>query len=189
MTILKLVDTNAEQHPDKLALCDMETKITFEQLRDKSEQAAACFQARGIKRGDPVAIMGQNSFHFIFAFFGVLKAGGVVVPVNHKLTAPEVDYILKDSRARLFLFDGSLKNVASLLEQKIDTLSMDTRADNIAFIGDAMTAADPFTPLPIEPDDLAKFKIPRNFHFLSELPHTPSGKVMKYKLRQQFKNQ
>jgi feruloyl-CoA synthase len=36
---------------------------------------------------------------------------------------------------------------------------------------------------------LAKFKIPRNFHFISELPHTPSGKVMKYKLRQQFKNQ
>ena len=36
---------------------------------------------------------------------------------------------------------------------------------------------------------LAKFKIPRNFHFISELPHTPSGKVMKYKLRQQFKNE
>jgi len=33
---------------------------------------------------------------------------------------------------------------------------------------------------------LAKFKIPRKFHFVSELPHTPSGKVMKYKLRKEF---
>jgi feruloyl-CoA synthase len=54
------------------------------------------------------------------------------------------------------LFDGSLKNVASLLEQKIDRLSMDTRADTIAFLGDAMAAAGPFTPLPIEPEDLAQ---------------------------------
>jgi len=38
-------------------------------------------------------------------------------------------------------------------------------------------------------DRLAKFKIPREYHFVSGIPHTPSGKVMKYKLRQQFKNQ
>ncbi len=84
MTIVKLVDTNAENHPDKLALCDMETEFTFQEVRDKSEQAAACFQALGIKKGDPVAIMGQNSFDFVFSFFGILKAGGIVVPVNHK---------------------------------------------------------------------------------------------------------
>jgi feruloyl-CoA synthase len=156
MTILKLVDTNAQNHPDKLALCDMETEFTFQQVKEKSEQAAACFQALGIKKGAPVAIMGQNSFDFVFSFFGVLKAGGIVVPVNHKLTAPEVDYILKDSQARLFLFDGSLKSVANLLEQKIDKLSMDTRADNIDFMGDAMARSDTFAPLPIEPDDLAQ---------------------------------
>ena len=156
MTIVKLVDTNAEHHPDKLALCDMETEFTFQEVRDKSEQAAACFQALGIKKGDPVAIMGQNSFDFVFSFFGVLKAGGIVVPVNHKLTAPEVDYILEDSRARLFLFDGSLNEVAAGLGQEIQKLSMDTRAEGIDFIGDAMTGASVFTPISIEAEDLAQ---------------------------------
>lgn len=156
MTVVKLIDTNAEHHPDKLALCDMKTEFTFQEVRDKSEQAAACFQAQGIKKGDPVAIMGQNSFDFVFSFFGVLKAGGVVVPVNHKLTAPEVDYILKDSQARLFLFDGSLSKVAGLLEYGVDKLSIDTRADNVAFIGDALAESDVFTPISIGLDDLAQ---------------------------------
>lgn len=156
MTIVKLVDTNAEHHPDKLALCDMETEFTFQEVRDKSEQAAACFQALGVKKGDPVAIMGQNSFDFVFSFFGVLKAGGIVVPVNHKLTAPEVDYILEDSRARLFLFDGSLNEVAAGLGQEIQKLSMDTRAEGIDFIGDAMTGVSVFTPISIEAEDLAQ---------------------------------
>jgi feruloyl-CoA synthase len=156
MTIVKLVDTNAKNHPDKLALCDMETEFTFQDVRDKSEQAAACFQALGIKKGDPVAIMGQNSFDFVFSFFGVLKAGGVVVPVNHKLTAPEVDYILKDSQARLFLFDGSLNGVAGGLGQKIQKLSMDTRAKGIDFIGDAVAGAPTFTPISIGAEDLAQ---------------------------------
>ena len=41
MTIVKFVDTNAENHPDKLALCDMETEFTFQEVKDKREQAAA----------------------------------------------------------------------------------------------------------------------------------------------------
>ncbi|MCP4720275.1 MAG: long-chain fatty acid--CoA ligase [Desulfobacteraceae bacterium] len=156
MNIVKLVDANSENHPDKLALCDMETEFTFQEVREKSEQAAACFQALGIKKGDPVAIMGQNSFDFVFSFFGVLKAGGVVVPVNHKLTSPEVDYILEDSQARLFLFDGSLNNVARGLGQDIQKLSMDTRADGFDFLGDAMAGTENFTPIPIEAQDLAQ---------------------------------
>ncbi len=156
MTIVKLVDTNAQNHPDKLALCDMETEFTFQDVKKKSEQAAACFQALGIKKGDPVAIMGQNSFDFVFSFFGVLKAGGIVVPVNHKLTAPEVDYILEDSQARLFLFDGSLNGVARGLGQKIQKLSMDTRTEGIDFIGDAVAGTPLFTPIYIGAEDMAQ---------------------------------
>ena len=156
LNVVNFVDANSENHPDKLALCDMETQFSFQAVREKSEQAAACFQALGVQKGDIVAIMGQNSFDFVFSFFGVLKAGGVVVPVNHKLTAPEVDYILKDSRACLFLFDGSLAQVAKGLGQAVQKISIDTRAEGFAFLGDAMATAQKFTPIPIGEQDLAE---------------------------------
>ena len=156
MNVIELIHTNAGSYPEKMALCDMDTAFTYKEVKEKSEQAAACFQARGLKPGDTVAIMSQNSFDFVFSFFGVLMTGGVVVPVNHKLTPVETDYILENSRAKLFLFDGSLKAVADGLDQNIEKMSMDTRADGVAFLGDAMTDAPAFKPVDIQDEDLAE---------------------------------
>lgn len=156
MNVIELVDGNAGRHPDKTALCNMDTAFTFKQVKEKSEQAAACFQALGVKKGDPVAIMSQNSFDFVFAFFGILKSGGIVVPVNHKLTAVEVDYILENSQSVLFLFDGSLAQVATGLAVDISKMSMDTGTEGITFLGDAMGAAPAFTPVSILDEDRAE---------------------------------
>ena len=145
MNVIGLIDANAEHYPDKIALSAMDTEFTFRQMKEKSEQAAACFQARGIKKGDAVALMSQNTFDFVFSFFGILKAGGIAVPVNHKLTAVEVDYILKDSRPVLFLFDGSLSPVAEDLISGISKMAMDTRAKGFDFLGDAMDKAPAFS--------------------------------------------
>ena len=156
MNVIELIDSNAELHPDKIALSSMDTEFTFKQLKEKSEQAAACFQARGIGKGSPVALMSQNTFDFIFSFFGILKAGGVAVPVNHKLTAVEVDYILENSSADLFLFDGSLVKVAENLNTDISKMTMDTRTEKIDFLGDAMDQAPEFSPIEIQPEDWAE---------------------------------
>jgi feruloyl-CoA synthase len=156
MTVIELIDANADNYPDKMALCDMDTAFTFREVKEKSEQAAAFFKALGLKKGDPAAIMSQNSFDFVFSYFGILKAGGVVVPVNHKLTAIEVDYILEDSRARLFLFDGSLSPVADGLNRDIPKISMDTRAEGTPFLADAMADAPAFEAMAIIDDDRAQ---------------------------------
>ncbi|NOX34218.1 MAG: long-chain fatty acid--CoA ligase [Deltaproteobacteria bacterium] len=156
MNVIEIIDANAARHPDKTALCTMDKKVTFREVKEKSEQAAACFKASGIKKGDSVAIMSQNSFDFVFSFFGILKAGGVAVPVNHKLTAAEVDYILENSHAALFLFDGSLAKVACSLDVDIQKMALDTRVKNIGFLGDAMDKAPDFTPVPIQDEDLAE---------------------------------
>ena len=156
MSVIELIDANAERYPDKIALSGMEMEISFKQVKEKSEQAAACFQARGITKGDAVALMSQNTFDFVFSFFGILKAGGVAVPVNHKLTAGEVDYILEDSGSVLFLFDGSLRPVAKSLTAGISRMAMDTRADGFDFLGDAMDKAPAFSVVDVRHDDLAE---------------------------------
>ncbi|MGE0087203.1 MAG: class I adenylate-forming enzyme family protein [Desulfococcaceae bacterium] len=156
MNIAELIDANAHRHPDKTALCDREREFTFQKVREKSEQAAACFQALGVKKGDLVAIMGQNSFDFVFSFFGALKAGAAVVPVNHKLTAAEVDYILENSKACLFVFDGSLRAVAEGIQTEIQKMSLDSKSEGFAFLGDAMSNAPVFRPVQIKDGDMAE---------------------------------
>ncbi|MCG8636795.1 MAG: AMP-binding protein [Desulfobacterales bacterium] len=154
MNAIERVEKNAALYPDKIALCDMSTEFTFSQVLEKSRQAAAVFQDLGISKGDAVAIMGQNSFDFVFSYFGVLLAGGVVVPVNHKLTSPEVTYILEDSRARLFLFDGSLAAVAGEIDPSIKKMSLDSPAEGFPFLG--ACAAAPFEPVELKEDDRAQ---------------------------------
>ncbi len=156
MNIIEILDKNAEHHPDRIALCDMDQSFTFRQLKDKSEKAGAWFQKAGIKKGDHVAVMGQNTFDFVFSFFGILKAGGVVVPINHKLTGSEVDYILEDSRAVMFLFDGSLAGVARALKYDIRKMSLDTSADGFDFSGNAFDNDLEFKGMEINDGDMAE---------------------------------
>ncbi len=152
-----------------------ETQFTFNQVKEKSEQAAACFQAMGIGKGDPVAIMGQNTVDFVFSYFGVLKAGGIVVPVNHKLTAGEVDYILGNSKASLFLFDGSLNEVARNLKTDIPKIAMDTEATGFGFLKDAMEKAPGFSLVAIEAQDCAQIL------YTSGTTGRPKGCVLTHK--------
>lgn len=156
MTVIELIHKNAESFPEEIALCDMEKEFTFRQVKEKCEEAAACFQTLDIGKGDPVAVMSQNTFDFVFSFFGILKAGGVVVPVNHKLTASEVDYILEDSGSGLFLFDGSLGEVAGDLKTDIRKMTMDSKLEGIDFLEDAMDKAPAFSPADVQKEDIAE---------------------------------
>lgn len=154
MTVVNLVEKNAALYPDRPALCDLSETFTFSRVLEKSRQAAGIFQAAGIRKGDALAIMGQNSFDFVFSYFGALMAGAVVVPVNHKLTAPEVAYILEDSSTALFLFDGSLAHVAEKLDLPVKKTAMDSRAEGFSFLWDETRA--PFSPPDLEETDLAQ---------------------------------
>jgi acyl-CoA synthetase (AMP-forming)/AMP-acid ligase II len=81
-----------------------------------------------VQKGDKIAIMSFNTPAFVIAFFGALKAGAAVVPVNHKLAAPEVDYILEHSDARALLFDGALSQIANNISVPIKMAAIDSDA-------------------------------------------------------------
>ncbi len=156
MNLVELLDRNARKFSTKEAVRAQGRSVTFSQLKDTAERAAAVLQAHGIGPGSVVAVMSQNTPDFITAFFGAQKAGAAVVPVNHKLAAPEVHYILEHSKARMFLFDGSLAPIADALSLSIPTVALDTAAAARPFFGDLLASAPTFKPVSVHDDDTAE---------------------------------
>ncbi len=93
--------------PDAVAIRLDDTAITYRQLDAASQRVAGLLRDRGVQPGDRVAIMLPNVPPFAVLYYGILRAGAVVVPMNPLLKAREVAYYLGDSGARLmFVWEG-----------------------------------------------------------------------------------
>ncbi|MFD4858987.1 long-chain-fatty-acid--CoA ligase [Streptomyces atratus] len=92
---------SARTHPDRAALRLGDDSVSYRTLDQRSARMAGLLHDRGVKQGDRVAIMLPNTPEFAIVYFGVLRAGGIVVPMNPLLKAREVAYYLGDSGARL----------------------------------------------------------------------------------------
>jgi long-chain acyl-CoA synthetase len=90
-------------HPDKPMLRLGPVTLTYDQVDQLSGQVAAGLRAAGLQRGDSVALQLPNVPQFVIAYFGALKAGMTLVPLNPLLKAPEVTYHLSDSGARALI--------------------------------------------------------------------------------------
>jgi len=92
------------------ALIYMDEVISHAELAAQVEAAARTLVGRhGVGLGDHVVLKGENSALFVVAYLAVHRAGGVAVPVNTKLTAPELAFQIKDSQARLILSDDAIE--------------------------------------------------------------------------------
>ena len=99
---------NATLLPDKVAIRFGERTTTYAEFDRAANQVANGLRALGIGRGDKVALACPNLPHFPIAYYGILKLGAVVVPINVLLKGAEIAYHLKDSDSRAFLcFEGT----------------------------------------------------------------------------------
>jgi acyl-CoA synthetase (AMP-forming)/AMP-acid ligase II len=102
-TIPEMVRGAGDRFGDAEAVADGPLRLTFAELADRVRVAAGAFASAGVGRGDRVAIWAPNSAEWIVAAFGLLTAGGVLVPVSTRLKAAEADEIITRSGAKLVL--------------------------------------------------------------------------------------
>jgi long-chain acyl-CoA synthetase len=81
-------------------------RLTYAELWDRAARVAGGLRAAGVGRGDRVAIRLGNGIDWVLAFFGTVLAGGIVVPVNTRLTEDEVSYVVTDSGAAYVVVPG-----------------------------------------------------------------------------------
>src|SRR3954454_8120394 len=101
--LARILTDTAERHGDRPALKLDDTVVTYAQLNEGAARVAGLLKAKGLEPGDRVGIMLPNVPYFAVVYYGVLRAGGTVVPMNPLLKGREVAFYLADPEAK-FLF-------------------------------------------------------------------------------------
>ena len=97
LNLSSVLEHPARLTPERVAITCGPQQLTYAELNDKATQVAAGLHAMGIRAGDHVALSCPNVPWFPIAYFGILKAGAAVVPLNVLLKPREIAYHLKDS--------------------------------------------------------------------------------------------
>ncbi|HTT28218.1 MAG TPA: long-chain fatty acid--CoA ligase [Solirubrobacteraceae bacterium] len=99
--LAKLLTETASRHGDRSALKLDDSVLTYDMLNEGAARVAGLLKERGLQPGDRVGVMLPNVPYFGAVYYGVLRAGGVVVPMNVLLKGREISFYLSDSGARL----------------------------------------------------------------------------------------
>jgi long-chain acyl-CoA synthetase len=103
LNLASLLTESAARTPDAPAIRLGDLELSYGELDRRSAQLAALLRERGMQQGDRIGVMLPNVPEFPVAYYGVLRAGGTVVPMNVLLKRREIAFYLKDSGARLLL--------------------------------------------------------------------------------------
>ncbi len=104
-----LIDRTADPH--KVAVIDLSdaadpVEVTYRVLAERTDAIARSLRSRGFARGEAVAILAANSADYLCAYFGIMRAGLVAVPLGFKFPAETIHYMLADCGARLVFADA-----------------------------------------------------------------------------------
>ena len=109
--------------PDKVALRFGNSALTFSQFDERVTRLANALASRGVRKGDRVAVFMTNRIEMVESYFACCRLGAVCVPVNFRLVADEVGYIVNDCGASALLVDGGLAGLARTVRQSVPALA------------------------------------------------------------------
>ena len=116
MLLTEILPRAAAEYPEKIAVACGAVRITYREVAARVASLAEALSNYGIDTGDRVALLHRNCHRTLETYFSVAHAGAVLVPLNYRLTAGDLAYILDDTECRLLIADGEW---ASLAEEAV----------------------------------------------------------------------
>jgi len=147
LTPLRFLAQSERREPDKTAVVCGGTRLTYRQYADRVRRMTGALGALGVDRGDRVAYLGLNCHRLLELYYAVPARGAILSPLNVRLTAPELLFILQDLEPRLLVTDQTLLPMAKALQAQtglpIVLLDGPRDTDGVLFYEDLLAAADP----------------------------------------------
>jgi fatty-acyl-CoA synthase len=165
---------------NKLGIVCGDVRLTYRQYGERANQLSSALAGLSVKRGQRVAWLGYNCHRLLEAYYGVVQCGAVLLPMNIRLTAPEMAFILEDSESVALFYDRDFLPVAEQLKKHSTTVKHfiplepeQGQAGYEELIGGA--SAD-FSP----PDDIADDEMAELFYTSGTTAH-PKGVMMTHR--------
>ncbi|MGZ5912062.1 MAG: acyl-CoA synthetase [Reyranella sp.] len=151
---------HAGRRPTKLAIHDLQTgrKFTYADLDDRTGRLAAALAGLGIARGDRVGLLAPNCAEYFELQFACGRLGAIMLPLNWRLTVPELEYILGDSAPKLLVHDKAFAQQAAELARLCKVahrLEIDHDRADSAYERALASASKPPVPVALDHDDIA----------------------------------
>jgi crotonobetaine/carnitine-CoA ligase len=118
-TIKYVLEDNARIAGDKIYLLSQEQNITYGVMNERTNRVANSLLALGVKKGDKVCIIMQNSAEFLYAWYALCKIGAVEVPINHALKGSMLRYIIENSGASVIIVDAELADRVVFIQEEL----------------------------------------------------------------------
>lgn len=128
--IYELFEKQVEKTPNNIAAVYEEQKLTYKQLNEKANQLAHYLISLGVTPDTPVAISVESPLQMVIGFFGIVKAGGVYIPLDPNHPEKRLESMLEDMNAPILLTQTNLRNKFSKFEDTI--VLLDKEIDKIA---------------------------------------------------------
>jgi acyl-CoA synthetase (AMP-forming)/AMP-acid ligase II len=121
-TLFDIIARNARLYPDRLAFAFEDRRITHAAYLARAEQLAAGLAGAGVKPGDRIVILSQNSLEFVDLYGAAARLGGIVVPVNWRLSAEEIAHIAADVAPKIVIADAGNQAILQAARRKLATV-------------------------------------------------------------------
>src|SRR5678816_1672326 len=146
---------HAYRRPGQLAINDLQTNRTFTyaELHRRTDRLAGWLAAHGIGKGDRVALLAPNCAEYFELQFACGRLGAIMLPLNWRLTVPELQYILGDATPKLLIHDKSFSRQAQQLST--EPLEIDHDRPDSAYERALASAPSPAPPAALSHDDIA----------------------------------
>jgi fatty-acyl-CoA synthase len=105
--------------PDREGLVCEKVRRTYKELNERANRLANTMKNLGVGYGDRVALLALNEPEYYDMYFGLGKIGAILVPINYRLAGPEIQFIISDCSAKVFVFSKEYKEMVDSIRKEI----------------------------------------------------------------------
>ncbi len=158
-TLAALPATLGSIVPNKPALVVNARSLTYAEFERQTNDIARALLRDGLTAGDRIALLGRDSLEGLCVFFGVARAKGVCVPINWRLAAEEIAYIIRHARPKALFVDHQSQPLVAAVQEHLDAplrviVLGDVQTDHLAFSQWVTTDEGPLPPFDYSPEDV-----------------------------------
>jgi fatty-acyl-CoA synthase len=122
LTPVRFLRYSEQQFPRKTAVVCGDLRLTYAEFGDRVGRLAGALRVAGVQPGDRVAFLSLNCHRLLEAYYGVLEAGGILLPLNIRLAASELAYILNDSGAAVLFLEEEFVGLVDSFRRDLRTV-------------------------------------------------------------------